>query len=407
MRSDETNNQTFSLPSHVRERLTPTQSAERIATFFAEISQEFSPLCQQNLPPNIQEFLCQTISATEIPYLTDYEVYKKLKSSKKPNSSVGCDIPIKIVKNFSVEISEPVSKIFNKITQTQNFPKHWKEKEGVGIPKFKSPETEDDLRVISKTPFLSKLYESFVYDWLMDVIKPFLDPDQYGVKGMSITHYLLKFLNFIHTSLDSTKPTAVFAAFIDMSKAFNRVDHNILISDLYDMKCPAWLLRIIISFLSKRTLVFHYKGCKSTPKDLPGGTPQGTLLGIIFFIVKFNAALMRPKITRPFTVKSEAIKAKYLDDVSAAVRVTLDSMQENLLQMYINDLEEFTVDIGMKINHSKSKTMIFSRSEKVPNAIFKLGDQILELISEIKLLGIMVSNDLKWESNTEYMCKKS
>ena len=81
----------------------------------------------------------------------------------------------------------------------------------------------------------------------MEVIRPFLDPDQFGVKGLSITHYLLKLIHFVHTSLDTTNSDAVITAFIDMSKAFNRVDHNLLIADLHDMK-PSWLLRVIYSF---------------------------------------------------------------------------------------------------------------------------------------------------------------
>ena len=124
---------------------------------------------------------------------------------------------------------------------------NYEEEIGIAIPKQYPPESESQSRVISKTPFLSKLYESFICDWLMEVIRPFLDPDQFGVKGLSITHYLLKLIHFVHTSLDTTNSDAVITAFIDMSKAFNRVDHNLLIADLHDMK-PSWLLRVIYSF---------------------------------------------------------------------------------------------------------------------------------------------------------------
>ena len=87
-----------------------------------------------------------------------------------------------------------------------------------------------------------------------------MDPAQCGIKGLSINHYLIRFLHFIQSSLDSQIPTAVIAAFIDMSKAFNRVDHTLLVQDLYDMKCPAWLLRIVISFLTNRVLLLNYDG---------------------------------------------------------------------------------------------------------------------------------------------------
>ena len=85
-------------------------------------------------------------------------------------------------------------------------------------------------------------------DWLLERIKHYIDPDQFGIKGKSTTHYLIKFLHFIQESLDNIEPTAVIAGFVDLSKAFNRVDHNMVIEDLYDMHCPPWLLRIVFSF---------------------------------------------------------------------------------------------------------------------------------------------------------------
>ena len=203
-----------------------------------------------------------------------------------------------------------------------------------------------------------------------------------------------------------------------MSKAFNRVDHNILIQDFYDMKCPNWLLKILFSFLSKRTLVLKYKDKFSSPKELDAGAPAGTLLGVIIFIVKFNSALLRPPIRKPLTIKSEGVKAKYMDDISTAVSVPLDEnvivnnilpAEENLLQIYMDDLEEFTKSNNMKINHSKSKVMQFRRSNKCefPIKVSFENEPPLEEIDSTKLLGIMISNDLKWENNTKFICSKA
>ena len=249
-------------------------------------------------------------------------------------------------------------------------------------------------------------------------VNPNPKPNMKGVKGQSITHCLLNFLHFIQSSLDKSKPTAVAAAFIDMSKAFNRVDHNIFVQDLFDMHCPPWLLRILMSFLKNRSLILHYKGSKSQKKDLLGGSPQGTLLGVFVFIIKFNGALMRPPVQRPLSLKSEACKAKYMDDSSLAVSIPLDPKivdtflpkDENLLQMYIEDLENFTKSNGMKINHKKSKVMKFSRSLKCDFPLeieFNDNNQCLEKIETIKLLGLMISENLKWNENTNYICKKA
>ena len=161
--------------------------------------------------------------------------------AKKPKSSVKGDLPIKLIKEFAVELSSPVTILYNTITKSQIYPEQWKIEYQIPLAKIKSPETEDDLRNIAKTPFLSKVYESFVGEWLMKYIEQFLDPGQCGLKGKSINHYLIKLIHFIHANLDLKKPHVVLAALIDLSKAFNRVDHALLIQDLFNMHTPSWL----------------------------------------------------------------------------------------------------------------------------------------------------------------------
>ena len=139
----------------------------------------------------------------------------------------------------------------------------------IAIPNVSQPQCEDDHQNIAKTPFLSKIYEYFLAQWLLNVIKPYIDPGQCGLKGLSITHYLIKLLHFVHSTLDTRNPQAVMAACIDVGKGFNRVDHQIVIQDLYDMKTPSWLLSILISYLSNRSMVMTYEGVMSSQKLLP------------------------------------------------------------------------------------------------------------------------------------------
>ena len=112
------------------------------------------------------------------------------------------------------------------------------------------------MRIISLTPFLSKVFEQFVVQWLLDFVGDQIDWGQYGgLKGSSIAHYLVDFVNFILYNQDLNVPHAVIAAMIDFSKAFNRINHNIIITILSDMGVPGWLLRIVIGFLSDRDLI--------------------------------------------------------------------------------------------------------------------------------------------------------
>ena len=127
--------------------------------------------------------------------------------------------------------------------------------------------------------------------WLLEVIDHKIDFRQYGgIKGNSTAHYLIELINFILYNQDSPEPTAVLACFVDFEKAFNRQDHSILITKLSDMGVPSWLLKIVISFLKDRSMVVRYKGQTSSMKNLPGGGPQGALLGLFLFLVLINGA---------------------------------------------------------------------------------------------------------------------
>ena len=113
---------------------------------------------------------------------------------------------------------------------------------------------------------------------------------------------------------------------VDLAKAFNRVDHNLIMEDFYDMKCPSWLLKIIFSYLGKRSLIVSYNGATSKAMALKAGAPAGTVLGVFIFIVKINGFMLRPSI--PKCIKSvlkpeESVNVKYMDDATTACAINL------------------------------------------------------------------------------------
>ena len=155
------------------------------------------------------------------------------------------DLPKAIIQEFSPELSLPVSRIINSMFQSYQWPAHWKEEHVIPISKVPMPENEDDLRPISLTPFFSKVAENFVVHWLLESIGDKIDFRQYGgLKGNSITHYIIEFVNFILSCQDNADQIAIMACMVDFSKAFNRQNHNILITKLSDMGVPGWLLKI-------------------------------------------------------------------------------------------------------------------------------------------------------------------
>ena len=156
-------------------------------------------------------------------------------------------------------------------------------------------------------------------------------------------------MHFIDSNLDKRTPHAVLVALIDFSKAFNQVDHSLVVEDLYDMHTPPWLLRIIVSYLSNRQMQLSYAGAQSSMKWLPAGGPQGSLLGGIIFIIKFKGALLHPPVPRPLTTalsKSESVSVKFIDDGSVGVSIDLTPLSYLLIShALIHETSENAQDI--------------------------------------------------------------
>jgi hypothetical protein len=433
----------FTLPSH--ENLTPMESAEKIAEHFSKISREFPPLNMETLPERVRQKLVSPESESKIPLIMEHEVFSRIKSANKPKSGVPGDLPRKLVTEFGPELATPVCKIFNSIVNSAKqgaakWPTTWKLEFGTPLQKIPEPGTEDDLRIISLTSFFSKVMEKFVVEWLMFYIGEKLDPKQFGgLKGNSISHYMIELINFILYNQDYNLPIAVLICAIDFSKAFNRQNHNILVTKLSDMGVPGWLLNIVMGFLSERVMVVRFKGETTDTKSLPGGGPQGTLLGLLLFLVLINLcgydnqqSIIGETITNPkkkFTPSS--FHSKYVDDLTVAEAL---NMKESLVpnpdrtlpdpyharlgqklepeksQVYgqLHKIQDYALENDMKLNFSKTKFMLFNPTQNydfVPD--FEVEASGVQTMEEMKLLGLVVRNDLSWKSNTENMIKKA
>ena len=133
----------------------------------------------------------------------------------------------------------------------------------IPIPKIASPEDiTKDLRPISLTPTLSKTCEQFVTDWLLEYIKEKIDRRQFGSLKNSTTHALLSFIHHLLYETDTSK-TAVRVFLLDFSKAFDLIDHNILLYKLYEMKVPSTITNWIRSFLFERKQRVKIANCVS------------------------------------------------------------------------------------------------------------------------------------------------
>ena len=130
-------------------------------------------------------------------------------------------------------LCSPLSSIFNASIFQGKVLSLCKSADVLGVPKSnKTPVTTYELRPISLTPTVSKILEGFVFKWLTEQVLPHIDPYQFGnVKKCSTTHALI---HLIHQWLAATDASVsvVQACMVDFSKAFDRIDHNILIKQL-------------------------------------------------------------------------------------------------------------------------------------------------------------------------------
>ena len=432
----------FKVAEHIEAKLSLAESAEKIAEHFAVISQLYAPLNVQALPKHVKDIMTKTIYPFELPHLTEAEVWQKIKHAKKPKGGVPGDLPKKLVTEFSPELATPMTKIYQNIIATQQWPSMWRSEYGIPLQKVPNPENEDQLRVISLTAFFSKVFEQFVIEWLVFHIGDKIDWRQYGgLKGSSISHYMIELINFILYNQDLKDIHAVLVVMIDFSKAFNRQDHNTLIVLLCEMGVPGWLLNIVASFLEDRELLLRYQGYSAKSRKLPGGGPQGSVLGMFLFLVLINLAGFKTQNkTLGKTITSSLnkrmplknIHLKFVDDMTAAEALNLKKQlvdnpdlprpleyhsrtehvlpeSESEILTLLNEIKDYTLAHKMKVNSQKSKVMLFNTSKKhdFKPAMYLENGKNLDIVEETTLLGIKIQSNLKWNANTDFMCEKA
>ena len=441
---------TFSLPEHVDKNLSALESSDKICKFFSTISQEYAPLNVDTLPERVRHKLHH--DTCHHPYLADHTVYEGLKRAKKTCSVPG-DIPIKILEEFLPELTTPIAAIYREAMSTHTWPEPYKKEYHLPINKVALPKSEDDLRNLGLTPFFSKRLEWFIIQWIWPYLEPHIDTDQLGgLPGCSVNHYLIKMLDFIHRSLDNTSsnPTAVVCALVDFSKAFNRIDHNVIVTILSDLNIPTCALRLITSYLSNRRMCVRYNGATSSEQVIPGGGPQGGLLTVLLFNLQVNLAgapcplfpalpsllcepQQQPQGPLPQCHQHHKTnKKKYVDDLSMLEKVNLKSAlvplpriigplnfhessgltlppDNSILQHQLADLDYFTAKTKMKINYKKTKIISFNFSKKfsfVPQLGFPNTDP-LEVIYNVKLLGVTITSDLSWSAHITNITRRA
>ena len=228
---------------------------------------------------------------------------RKLQSRK----SVGQDgVPNELLKLSCLQIAQHLATLFNRSLSEGVFPRSWKD--AILAPQLK--DGKDAALPISYRPIallsnISKVFERLVHKQLVtDCLTNGILPDeQFGfLKGRSAEWQLLYLLQRWHEALD--KKRCVHAVFLDAAKAFDRVDHSMLLSKLCGIGLDGPALYWLRSYLSDRRIMSRVDDAVSDPLHITSGVPQGSVLGPLLFIIYFKDI---PSVT-------QACSALFADD---------------------------------------------------------------------------------------------
>ena len=222
-------------------------------------------------------------------YVTCKEVHDLIKCLNVNKPLGPSKIPAWALKDAQSVLAEPLCFLINEFISESSFPTDLKK--ALVSPLYKKGNTEDptNYRPISITGAMAKIFEQVIRNQINDYLisNKLLSPKQFGYrKKLSTTDAILQCTEYVRTEMD--KKNTVCGAFLDLSKAFDSISHEILIEKLKCLGFDGTSTQLIRSYLKDRTQKVVFSGNESDWILLNRGVPQGTVLGPILFNIYVN-----------------------------------------------------------------------------------------------------------------------
>lgn len=322
------------------------------------------------------------------------KLLKDLKKGKAPG-------PDQITRNdLCLDINATASilcTIFNYSVAIGCIPNDWRDANITPIFKSGDRLLASNYRPISLTCICCKLLEHIINHWIRPHLDSILSVDQHGFRRhMSCTTQLCSVVHDIAFNID--KGLDVQAAVLDFSKAFDKVPHVALLEKMKTYGFDTCIVKWISSFLKNRRQRVVIEGIESNFCQVLSGVPQGSVLGPTLFLVYIN------DITS--CINYSTIKL-FADDTLLYLPLS-DNNSHHLFQQDLNNLNTWAQAHGMNFNTSKSLVICFSKNlHKINQHPYYLDKVLLKNVTDIKYLGVILTQNLSWENHINYTTKKA
>lgn len=311
-------------------------------------------------------------------------------------TSVGCDgFSNKVLKSIKEEIATPLSKFINQSFSTGIFPDLLKKARVVPIFKKGDETLVQNYRPISILPALSKIYERAMHDQITSYLDThqLLNPNQYGFRAdhsteLASTHLVDKVISRFDKGFKTV------GIFMDLSKAFDTLDHRILITKLARYGFAEGAITLMKSYLTNRKQFVQLDNVKSNLMGIKTGVPQGSILGPLLFSIYIN------DLSNACTILDSIL---YADDTTLTFSPNKNVHADTLSRKINKELEsinQWFCANKLSLNIEKTKFMLFHRprSSKLDLNLRIAGTQ-LEQVKTFRFLGLTLNEHMTWSDH--------
>ena len=376
----------------------PSEISEAFNNFFVNIGPNLASSIPNSHKPFHHYLNNKNASSLFFDPVVEEEV-KDIVNNLNTKKASGFDgITNFLLKNLVDEIISPLTYILNMSLLKGVVPDRMKIAKVIPIFKKGNKEELGNYRPISLLTSLSKILERLVYSRTLKFFNEFniFSNSQFGFrKKHSTSHALLTFINKMANATDDQLYT--IGIFLDLSKAFDTIDHDILLYKLSYYGIRGKALDWFRSYLTNRKQFVAVNGHESMSKHISCGVPQGSLLGPLLFILYIN----------DFPNSSSLLSFILFADDS---NIFFSHCNPQTLLDTVNNELKFVQDWiyanKLSLNIAKTQYMVFKNNQinPLPGHV-TINNVDLQKTECTKFLGLYIDNDLSWKSHINHLCK--